>query len=116
MKRKRPAARKKSSKTRRPVKRSGKSPSKSKASTRSAKPIGVVTHFFTQIKVAIVKFKQPVSVGKEIRFHGATTDFKQVLKSMQYDHKPVTKAPKGKQIGIKVSKRVREGDSVFVET
>jgi translation elongation factor EF-1alpha len=77
------------------------------------KPIGAVTHFYRAIKVAIVKFKKPVRVGARIRFKGATTDFTETVKSMQYDHKPISVAPKGKQIGIKVGKRVREGDSVF---
>ena len=78
-----------------------------------AKPIGVVTHFYTAIKVAIVKFKKPVHAGSELHYKGATTDFKEVAKSMQFDHEAVKVAPKGKQIGIKVKKRVREGDEVY---
>jgi hypothetical protein len=78
------------------------------------KPIGKVTHYYTEIKVAIVKFKQSVKVGVELQFKGATTDFKEKIKSMQYDHKPLKIAPKGKQIGIKVKKRVREGDEVYL--
>lgn len=80
---------------------------------KPAKPIGVVTHFYTEIKVAIVKFKQPVRAGAELHYKGATTDFKEVAKSMQFDHEAVKVAPKGKQIGIKVKKRVREGDEVY---
>ena len=85
---------------------------KSKA-TRAAKPIGAVTHFYNQIKVAIVKFKKPVKTGSMLKFFGATTDFSQKIVSMQFNHKPVAVAKKGQQIGIKVSKRVREGDGVF---
>lgn len=77
------------------------------------KPIGVVTHFYNAIKVAIVKFKKPVKTGVKLQFKGATTDFSETVKSMQYDHKPVAIAPKSKLIGIKVGKRVREGDKVF---
>ena len=77
------------------------------------KPIGTVTHFFTAIKVAIVKFKQPVKVGATVAFRGATTDFKQKIVSMQYDHKEISAAPKGKEVGMKVGKRVREGDEVY---
>jgi putative protease len=96
-----------------PKTKAAKKPTKPKA-TKAAKPIGVVTHFYTEIKVAIVKFKQPVKVGVELQFKGATTDFKEKIKSMQYDHKPLKIAPKGKQIGIKVKKRVREGDEVYM--
>lgn len=81
---------------------------------KAQKPIGEVTHFFAKIKVAIVKFQKPVSVGEEVNFKGATTDFKMIIKSMQYEHQPIKKAAKGKEVGIKVSKRVREGDEVFL--
>jgi len=53
-----------------------------------------------------------VPLGTVLYFKGATTDFKHPVKSMQYNHEPVAVAPKGKQIGIKVPKRVREGDNV----
>lgn len=80
-----------------------------------SKPVGVVTHFFTAIKVAIVKFKKPVKAGVIVSFRGATTDFDQKIVSMQYDHKPLTVAPKNKEVGLKVSKRVRQGDEVFLD-
>lgn len=86
---------------------------KKKVVAKKNKPIGKVTHFYAQIKVAIVKFNTNVKVGSELYFKGATTDFKEAPKSMQYDHKPVAVAKKGKQIGIKLKKRVREGDLVY---
>ena len=83
---------------------------------KAEKPVGKVTHFFGNIKVAIVKFKVPVTKGTAVRFQGATTNFVQTIASMQFDHKPVARAIKGKEIGIKVSKKVRQGDSVFKAT
>jgi hypothetical protein len=83
------------------------------AKPKAEKPVGAVTHFYNHLKVAIVKFKVPVKSGTRLKFKGATTDFEETVKSMQYDHKPIATAPKGKQIGIKVGKRVREGDEVF---
>jgi hypothetical protein len=77
------------------------------------KPIGIVTHFYNEISVAIVKFNKKVPVGTILHFNGATTDFKEPVKSMQFDHEAIAVAPKGKQIGIKVKKRVREGDKVY---
>ena len=79
---------------------------------KNKKPIGVVTHFYNEIGVAIVRFKENVPLGTVLYFRGATTDFKHPVGSMQYNHAPVTIAPKGKQIGIKVPERVREGDKV----
>ena len=78
------------------------------------KPIGKITHFYGKIKVGIFKFKKPVKVGAEIAVRGATTDFSQTIASIQYDHKPIKSAPKGKEVGIKVKKKVHEGDLVYL--
>ncbi len=80
---------------------------------KKIKPIGVVTHYYGGLKVAIVKFKRVFKAGEKIWFKGATTDFKGTVKSIQYDHKPVKVAKKGQQVGIKVGDKVREGDEVF---
>lgn len=79
----------------------------------SVKPIGVITHYYGGIKVGIFKFKKTVKTGDELSVKGATTDFKMKVGSMQYNHKEISKAPAGKQIGIKITKRVRVGDEVF---
>ncbi len=77
------------------------------------KPIGRVTHYFSNIKVGIIKCKKPIKIGDEVRFKGATTDFKQKISSMQYDYKEIKATPLNKEIGIKVKKRVREGDLIY---
>lgn len=77
------------------------------------KPIGEVTHYFGGIEVAIVKFNKKVSVGEEIQFKGAHTDFSQKISSMQFDHKDIESAKKGQEIGIKVDEKVKEGDQVY---
>jgi hypothetical protein len=86
---------------------------KKAAPVKKLKPIGKVTHYYTHIKVAIVKFNTKVKTGTELYFKGATTDFTEAAKSMQFDHKPVVAAMPKKQIGIKLKKRVREGDLVY---
>ncbi|MEK7542751.1 MAG: translation elongation factor-like protein [Patescibacteria group bacterium] len=80
---------------------------------KEPKPIGEVTHFFSGINVAIVKFNKPVKIGTEIRFKGATTDFEETIKSMQYDHKDIDIAKKDQEVGIKIEDKVREGDLVY---
>ena len=112
---KRGAARKKAVK--RAAKKTVRKTAKRGSSVRATflevrKPIGLVTHFYNEIGVAIVRFKESVPLGTVLYFRGATTDFKHSVKSMQYDHEPISIAPKGKQIGIKVPKRVRKGDRV----
>ncbi|MBI2278792.1 MAG: hypothetical protein HYU81_01870 [Candidatus Brennerbacteria bacterium] len=79
------------------------------------KPIGEVTHYFGGIKVAIVRFTKPVGVGAKLRFKGATSDFVETIHSMQYDHHDIAEAKKGQEVGIKVGKKVREGDKVYEE-
>ena len=81
--------------------------------TKKEKPIGAVTHYYGNLEVAIVTFNKAVKSGTTLRFKGATTDFEETVKSMQYDHKPVETAKKGQQVGIKVAKKVREGDEVY---
>lgn len=77
------------------------------------KPIGEVTHFYGHINVAVVKFNKAVSAGDTVHFRGATTDFTQKLDSIQFDHKEIDKAQKGKEVGVKVDEKVRAGDKVF---
>ena len=76
-------------------------------------PIGEVTHFYSDLGVAIVKFNQAVGAGTNLHFYGATTDFKDTASSMQYDHKPIQEAKSGQEVGIKVKSKVREGDKVY---
>jgi putative protease len=77
------------------------------------KPIGEVTHYYSHLGVAIVKFAKAVSAGTKLRFKGATTDFEETAASMQFDHKPIETAKKGQEVGIKVGQKVRDGDQVF---
>lgn len=100
-------------KTKKKIVKKKKAPAKKVFAPKRTKPIGKVTHYYAHIKVAIVKFNMKVKVGTELYFKGATTDFKEASKSMQFDHEPVTIAPPKKQIGIKLKKRVREGDLVY---
>ena len=81
---------------------------------KAAKPVGTVTHFYNKIGVAIVKFNAKVEAGTKLAFRGATTDFEEAAASMQYDHKPIAAASKGQEVGLKVKKRVREGDLVYL--
>ncbi|HEY4500095.1 MAG TPA: translation elongation factor-like protein [Candidatus Paceibacterota bacterium] len=86
-----------------------------KKTVRTDKPIGGVTHFYGHLGVAIVKFNRDISTGSKLTFVGPTTDFSQTADSMQMDHKPTTQAPKGKEVGIKVKDKVREGDQVYLD-
>ena len=76
--------------------------------------IGVVEHFYSKISVAVVALSGNLSVGDTIQFKGATTDFKQNVKSMQVEHESLSTAKSGQKIGLKVDKQVRPNDEVFL--
>jgi len=78
--------------------------------------VGRVTHYFGRIGVAVVKLSAPLSQGDTVHFRGKSTDFTQVLESMQIEHQPVREAKPGDEVAIKVSNRVREGDEVYKVT
>lgn len=86
----------------------------SKKTIRTDKSVGEVTHYYGNLGVAIVKFNQDMPLGKNVTFLGSTTDFSQNLESMELDRKPVNMAPKGKEIGVKVKDKAREGDKVYL--
>ena len=75
--------------------------------------VGKITHVFSKINVAVVELTAPLSVGDKIRIQGPTTDFEQTVQSMQIEHENVEAAKKGQSIGLRVSERVRENDTVY---
>ncbi|MGC9345354.1 MAG: translation elongation factor-like protein [Candidatus Bathyarchaeales archaeon] len=75
--------------------------------------VGRITHFFTKISVAVVELSAPLAVGDHILVKGPTTDFEQVVESMQIEHEDVERAEAGQSIGLKVVQRVREKDIVY---
>jgi len=75
--------------------------------------VGHVTHFFTKISVAVIELTAPLAVGDTIVVKGPTTDFEEVVESMQIEHKNVQRAEPGQSIGLKVAQRVRERDIVY---
>lgn len=78
------------------------------------KLVGKVKHFFSNIDVAVIKFSAPVKLGDEIRIVGGeNTDFNQKIKSMQFEHKELKVAKKGKEVGLKVKEKVRDGYRVY---
>lgn len=77
------------------------------------KPIGKIAHYFTKIGVAVIDLSDEVKVGDRISIEGATTNFEQVIDSMEIEHKKVQSATAGQSIGLKVSGRVRQEDLVY---
>ena len=78
--------------------------------------IGEITHYFGHIPAGIIKLTGTLKKGTKIHIKGATTDFTQEVTSMQVDHKDIEEAKKGKEIGIEIDQKVRDGDEVFIVT
>ena len=78
------------------------------------KLIGKISHYFSNIGVAVIELEGALAVGDTIRIVGGEdTDFEQVVDSMQIEHEKIEKAKKGDAVGLKVSEKVREGYKVF---
>jgi len=75
--------------------------------------VGKVLHYFSRIGVAIVELKAPLSVGDQVLVKGPTSDFEQVIESMQIEHVNVSTAKKGDSIGLKVNKLVKPNDVLY---
>jgi len=75
--------------------------------------VGRVLDYYAKIGVVAIEVLDEIKVGDVLHFKGATTDFKQVVESMQIEHKPVQIAKKGDKVGIKVNERVRPHDKVY---
>ncbi len=78
------------------------------------KLIGKITHYFTNIGVAVLEITDgKLSIGDKIHIKGTLSDFEQEIDSMQVEHENVENAKKGDAIGLKVEQQVKEGDDVY---
>ena len=128
---KRPAARRKTAKKppkKTPVRRAPAKKARPAARPAAAKPvpvspaalpppgerIGVVTHYFSHLSVAVVKLEgATLRVGDTIHIRGHTTDFEQRVDSLQVNHASVPEAGPNDDFGLKVREHAREHDVVY---
>lgn len=75
--------------------------------------IGAVTHYFPKVKAAVVMLNTTLNLGDKIHIKGHTSDFTQVVNSMQIEHASITSAKKGDEIGMGVISRARRDDKVY---
>jgi putative protease len=54
-----------------------------------------------------------IKTGDLLKYKGYTTDFTEVVTSIEIDNQPVEIAKEGDLVGVKVKERVRENDKVF---
>jgi putative protease len=81
---------------------------------QKVREVGTITHYFPKIGVAVLELSDTLSVGDSILIKGMTTDFEETVRSMQIEHANIVKAQAGQSVGLKVSARVRKGDTVYL--
>ncbi len=74
--------------------------------------VGKIIHYFPHVKAAVIKLSAPLAVGDKIKIKGHTTDFTQVITSMQIDRVDIASAKPKQEIGLLVNSRVRQHDTV----
>lgn len=79
------------------------------------KAIGKVAHYYDHLGVAVVQLAKGASIkkGDSVQFKGNNTDFTQKVDSLQLDHKDVDSVKAGDDFGLKVDKKVHDGDQVY---
>lgn len=75
--------------------------------------IGKVSDFFARPVVAGIELTAPLKLGDKIHIKGHTTDLELTVASIQINNVDVKEAKAGDSVGIKVSERVRGGDTVY---
>ena len=76
--------------------------------------VGVIVKFFAKPSVAAIELNSgSIKKGDLLRYKGHTTDFTDTILSMEVDNQPIEEAKAGDLVGIKVTERVRENDSVY---
>jgi len=75
--------------------------------------VGTVSDFFAHPVVAGIELTGALAVGDTIRIKGHTSDVEMTVESMQIDNEAVSQANAGDSIGVKVTDKVRSGDTVY---
>lgn len=75
------------------------------------KKIGVVTHFFPNISVAVVDPSSSIKVGDTVKICDKEGNIvvEQPITSMQIDRKEIESVKKGEEFAMKVDEPVKEG-------
>ena len=78
------------------------------------KQVGMVTHWYDKLGVAVVKLTGKLAKGARIKVKKGEEEFEDTVASLQIDHKDVATAKKGDDAAMKLSQRAKEGSGVFL--
>lgn len=74
-----------------------------------SKKVGVVTHWYDKIGVAVVKLEGALKRGDKVVVKKGDDEFEDTVSSIQIDHADVAAAKKGDDAAVKLSKPAKEG-------
>jgi putative protease len=84
------------------------------AKQKKDKLIGKISHYYSNIGVAVIDLTGALKVGDSIRIVGGeNTDFTQEVDSMEIDRKKIKTAKSGSSIGLKIKEKAREDYKVY---
>jgi putative protease len=78
--------------------------------------LGKVTQYYSRLGVVVLKLQGPLGRGDRIHIAGRTTDLEELVESMEIDHRQVSSARPGDDVAVRVAKKVRQGDMVYLHT
>ena len=78
------------------------------------KQVGIVTHWYDKLGVAVVKLTGALKKGDTIMVRKGDEEFEETVSSLQINHADVAAAKKGDDAAIKLSQRAKEGAGVFL--
>lgn len=83
-------------------------------SAPSGDRIGIVTHYYNHLSVAIIQLDTgTLRTGDVIHIKGHTSDFRQMVGSLEVNHVHVDQVQAGESFGLRVSEHAREHDVVY---
>lgn len=76
--------------------------------------IGVVTHYYDKLRVAVVELTASLGVGDTIQLiRGGEVLFKQKISSLQMNYQQIQSASNGDSVAIELDKEVKPGAEVY---
>lgn len=78
------------------------------------KEIGVITHWYDKINVAVIKLSGSLKKGDKIKIKRGDTEFEETVGSIQIDHKDVNSAKKRDDVAVKLSGKTKEGAKIYL--
>ena len=81
---------------------------------KAEKEIGKVSHWYDKLGVAVISLKSSLKVGDRVKVKKGDEEFEETVSSMQLDHEAVSSGKKGHEVAVKLSKKAKEGASVYL--